>query len=100
MKQFAGMRSLKEIRKLCKARGWTLNTRLYDTQGHDHVKIEWRHRGVSGECLLNTFNGRFFGFTKRNIHFTSSDTEHEQKPWFNALLNLAYHNRKPEPKTV
>lgn len=86
MKTFAGTKDIATIRAQCKAQGLTLNDRMYRKHGWDTVVVS------GGGCAVyfHTFNGRFYGKTPNGVSFDSSETKHERKPWFQALLAFFY----------
>lgn len=87
--KFEKLRSLEEIEAECRRRGWQYSDRLFQ-QGNDCVSFQWKIGNVSGNCVLNTFNGRFMGETKGGIWYTSNEGTHEGKAWFKTLLNVCY----------
>lgn len=94
MKQFAGNRPLKQIKDQCEAQGLHFDDLAYRVRGHDHVVIT----GGGARVFYNTFNGRFFGEAwfdppGQLVHFNSDSTEHEKRPWFQALLSFFYVNK-------
>lgn len=91
MKRFAATKSLNLIRQQCEEAGIYLDDHLYRRNGSDYVVITTvRGDNDSGQVLFNTFNGTFFGTTPDNIPFDSTTTEHENEPWFQALLSFFY----------
>jgi hypothetical protein len=107
MKKFAGKKPLETIRQQCKLQGVHFNDFLFRTQRSDYVVLTSKKgNNDSGQVLYNTFNGTFFGTTpaKRDWHhplvnkfcppagveFDSNSTEHENEPWFQALLSFFY----------
>ncbi len=85
MKKFAGHKSSDAIKQQCEAAGIEYDQERYENGG-DHVVIV----GGGARILYNTVNGRFFGTTPEGIEFDSNKTEHEEEPWFQALLSFFY----------
>lgn len=95
MKKFSRFRTLSELRKVVRGKGWKLDTKHYDL-GNDSVGFNFTIGRVAGLCIVNMFNGRFCGsLDARPVFFSSSKTEHQDAPWFRALLNIVY---VPKPK--
>ena len=89
MKEYKGLRTLDELKKLIYEKRWSIDTERFD-QGSDFVKIAFNHAGTEGIMLLSTFNGRFFGELKNGVSFSSDSAAHDNEPWFIALLEFAY----------
>jgi hypothetical protein len=88
MKQFDQVKTLDQIRQQCEDCGL-----IFDDLGHrydasDYVTI--RTPGCKAVVVWSTWNGVFAGATDRGIRFHSSSTDHENEPWFQALLNFFY----------
>lgn len=83
MKKFKDHKSIKTIRRQCKAQGLRLDMSDYDL-GADFIFVE------GGGCRVqyDVTTGCFFGRTPDGIRFNSSSTEHEKHWWFNALLSF------------
>jgi len=107
MKKFKGNKSIKTIAKQCKRLGLQFNDAMFQRGTSDHVvitSIEGDHH--SGQVVLNTFNGNFFGNAPdrapwNGVSFDSTKDEHEHEPWFQALLEFFYtdENERPGPCT-
>lgn len=90
MKKFKTFRSVEQLKKICKERGWTFRHRLHD-QGADHVAFDFTGIGATGTCAVSMVTGTFFGELKRGKRRFSSDSdEDDNKRWFNTLLNIVY----------
>lgn len=103
MKQFAGHKTLEQIKAQCKAQGVRYDDSKFRT-GSDRVEIGgpvhmlnvtdkpsyFLTRSCPAWVLYNSFNGNFFGTTDRGIQFDSTSTEHKNEPWFQALLAFFY----------
>ena len=120
MKKFAGTKPLIQIKQQCAAAGVAFDDYGFRTAGHDYIaigvedKTEMRVDGsplvrtatsnVGGWVMFNTFNGTFYGETPKatnwqkvneprvppGVEFSSSGTEFEAEPWFQALLSFFY----------
>ena len=86
MKTFTGMRPLGAILDICKKRGWPVDMSKFNA-GSDHFSFKFTHGNVSGTCIVNSVNGRFFGRLARGMEFNSDSQVHDKKPWFSCLLN-------------
>lgn len=89
MKTYARKKTLEEVREVCAEKGWDLDTTKFDEEGSDYVAIRWKAEGESGELLLSTFNGRFFGPLDSG-EMMSSDEDRDGDPWFEALCDAFY----------
>lgn len=100
MKQFAGKKTLEQIKAQCKAQGVRYDDKRHN-EGFDNVEIGGPvHRTtapfplpvgcLNAWVLYNSVNGKFFGTTDRGIQFDSTSTDHENEPWFQALLAFFY----------
>lgn len=86
MKMFAGNKPLDVIKQQCKDQGIVFDDERWRVYGDDYVRIS------GGGCwvLYNTFNGSFFGETPDGTDFSNDSDEHEDQPWFQALLSFFY----------
>lgn len=89
MKQFAGIKTVDQLKAECKKRGWEIDTKQHDG-GSDHIKFQFEHQGVKTTVFYSAFNGRFFGTTADECAFTSDDAKLDGTPWFDALLDFVY----------
>lgn len=103
MKTFAGTKPLAVIKQQCEAAGVAVDDYGFRKVGNDHICLGIASRKrpdgtpfvlatapIGAYVMFNTFNGRFFGVTDKGVHFSSSSTEHEAEPWFQALLSFFY----------
>lgn len=86
---FTRFRTVEEVGKMCAERGWKLETRFYK-KGSDHVSFRWKVGRVSGLCVVSTVNGRFFGEFGNRGTFSSDSVRHEDRKWFQTLLEIVY----------
>jgi hypothetical protein len=91
MLKFDGHRSLDELRRLCKRRGWKLDTARYDS-GSDWVSFTWPHDGVERLVLYSPFNGRFLVEDGSEIY--SERSADGCTPWYDDLLRTLYKGSK------
>jgi hypothetical protein len=93
MRTFKRFRTLKELKAVCKERGWKVDDSKYQS-GSDHVSFKFKIKTlggpISGVALFNTFNGRIFGHLKDGRQFSSDSAEFEDRRWFKVLLETAY----------
>lgn len=90
MKKFAGHKTLDVIKQQCQEAGIEFDDRLHKT-GSDYVVVRTiKGDKDSGIVLYSSFNGNFFGSTPDGVDFDSASTEHENEPWFQALLSFFY----------
>lgn len=88
MQKFARHRTVDEIKKLGKKRGFTVNTQRHDRHGDDHIVIHGEFAGHTLPVLYSSVNGRFFGELPSGDMFSSDDTAFDGQPWFDAMLNF------------
>jgi hypothetical protein len=79
-----------EIRAACRARGFLLDTQLYDKAGSDFITFAGRFDGVDVRVVYSSFSGRFLGETRDGVKFDSESAEHDNEPWFAAILSFVY----------
>lgn len=96
MQKFARHRSVDELKAICAERGFRIKTDLYEA-GSDHISVFPIIDGETFSVIYNGFNGRFFGW-RNNICFASGMASLDDKPWFQALLNLFYTDDPRENK--
>ncbi len=97
IKRWAGNKSLIEIETQCLAAGIDFVDDLWK-KGDDHVSIWTRAKDLDlGYVIFNTVNGTFIGKTPvggdygpQGTTFNSNSAEHDDKPWFQALLAFFY----------
>ncbi len=89
MKWFKGFKNLEDLKSACNKRGWELNHAKYD-EGSDHVSFRFEVGDTKGICLVSLFNGRFFGTIDHDVMFDSNNTDHEDREWFQVLLETVY----------
>ena len=101
MRKFQRHRTLSELKAVCKAKRWTVETDRYDKFGDDHVVVKFTVKTLGGPVrgyfLFNTINGRFFGKLRSGEEFDSQKCDHETKRWFQILLETCHTN---EPKVL
>ena len=90
MKTFTRRRTLDELKQAITARGWTLDTRLFDALESDYVTFHFAIGAVTGLCLVSTFNGRFFGALDSEAGHFDSDEPRDNEEWFATLLHIVY----------
>jgi hypothetical protein len=84
MKKFAGHRSYDEIKALCQEQGLRFVDTAYIFNGADSVTVV----GGGAVVVYDTTTGRFRGSTPDGIDFDSNSDEHDNEPWFQALLSF------------
>lgn len=89
MKKFSRHKTLAEIKAQCEAQGVSFSSHMYDMHGWDTVYIGRQTAGYA-YAIYNTFNGEFFGRTPSGVAFSSDSTRHEDRRWFQQLLNFFY----------
>ena len=93
MKKFASHRPYKDIKTACKKEGFAIRTKKYK-QGSDYIGFDFKHESTVVDVLYSTFNGSAFGFkskgTPQEEWFSTDSEEHEDEPWFIALLDFIY----------
>jgi hypothetical protein len=91
MKRFKRHKTFDEIKAQCEAAGIHFSDHLYKVTGADFVVITTiEGNNNSGQVLYNTVTGAFFGTTPDDVSFDSDKDEHENEPWFQALLLFFY----------
>lgn len=97
MKKFSGNKRLAEIKAQCKQAGIQFDDARYK-RGDDYVVIRTTpNDNASGIVLYNTFNGNFTGTTDKGVNFDSRSDQHENEPWFQALLSFFYVEKADAP---
>lgn len=96
MRKFTRHRTLEELRATCAQKKWKLETKAFRA-GSDFVSFLFRIKTLStpvtGIALVSMFNGRFFGTLDSGEDFSSDNTEHENKRWFQILLDTVYTSK-------
>lgn len=91
MKRFSRHKTHDEIKVQCEAAGIHFSDHLYEVTGSDWLVITTiKDDNHSGQVLYNVVTGVFFGTTPDDVSFDSSKDEHEDEPWFQALLLFFY----------
>ncbi len=77
------------LRHICQRRGWQLDDRQHTWKGLPWFSFRW-HVGnaAKGTLVVNVYDGRFYGSTRKGIRFTHATTTLEGKPWFVFLRRL------------
>lgn len=96
MKTFKRHVTHDELRRLCRRKGWTLDTSRYDA-GSDWVTFGWYFEGELIPDVYSSWNGRFL--VRRGNDIFSQYSTADGTPWFDALLSTLYTNR-PARKSV
>lgn len=87
--QFERVKTYEEIKAQCDAQKLALAD-VHFRAGGDTLVVS----GGGGRVFFNAFNGKFFGNTPDGKHFRSSESYFEEEPWFKALLNFFYVEKK------
>jgi hypothetical protein len=90
MKKFSRVRNLLEVEAAVRQRGWRWDSSKHDSEGLDHVRIDFNFAGTEGMVLFSSFNGKFLGELSDKTAFSSDNTNHDNEPWFQALLDTFY----------
>lgn len=95
MRQFARFRSVKELELLCKKKKWQIHTDGY-MAGSDCVTVDFRiktlSKDISGVVIFNTFNGRVIGKLSSGEVFSTDNSDHDGRRWFEILLETFFTN--------
>lgn len=86
MKKFIGHKTHEQIKAQCEQLGLELLDNLRKEAAADHIRVS----GGGGYAWFNTVNGNFWGETDQGVEFDSSNTTHENEPWFQQLLAFFY----------
>lgn len=92
MKKFLRHRTSKEIKRACRDRGFPFSDKKYN-EGSDYITFTFRYGNVRCFVCYSTVNGRAFGElagVPKSQWFSTDSTEHENRPWFKALLDFIY----------
>lgn len=98
MKTFASHKTSAEVFAQCEAQGVPVNRHHFD-RGGDTIVVgqPWPlvlEPNSPAYAIYNVVNGQFFGRTDKGVAFNSNSTEHENEPWFQALLAFFYVEKK------
>lgn len=90
MKKFTRVRNLLEVEAAVRERGWTWDSSKHDTEGLDHIRIDFKVGQTEGMALFSSFNGKFLGELTDKTPFSSDSMTYDEEPWFKALLETFY----------
>jgi hypothetical protein len=94
--QFSRHRTIDEVIVRAKETGVRVDTARWRL-GSDFVTVELPGpQGVLVPVLYNTFNGRFFYQPPVGAGFSSTDTQYDGEPWFDAMLAFFYVPKEGE----
>ena len=89
MKTYDRCKTSDEIKAACQAAGYRIDTSKYEA-GSDFINFDFHFEGVKRVVVYNTCNGRFFGELDNGEMFNSDSDQHDNEPWFIALLDFVY----------
>jgi len=88
--QFSRHRTIDEVIAHAKEQGVRVDASRFHL-GSDFVTVELPGpQGTLVPVLYNTFNGRFFYQPRIGAGFSSTDTQYDGEPWFDAMLTFFY----------
>lgn len=93
MKKYLRHKNSREVIDACAALALPIDMTAF-AEGGDHLLIT-TPAGPFGTVvvLYNVVSGRFFYSPSNGPGFSSDDTEYDDAPWFNDLLDLFYSDR-------